>query len=50
MDTDSFVLSINTKDNINNSEYLEDLFYFSNLSENVEFFSNKNKELQENSK
>ena len=42
MDTDSFVLSVNTKDIIKDLKNLEDLFDFSNLNENHEFFSNKN--------
>ena len=43
MDTDSFVLSVNTKDIIKDLKNLEDLFDFSNLNENHELFSNKNK-------
>ena len=39
MDTDSFVLSIKTKDII---EDLKNLFDFSNLDKNYELFSNKN--------
>ena len=42
MDTDGFVLSVNTKDIIKDLENLEDLFDFSNLNENHELFSNKN--------
>ena len=45
MDTDSFVLSVNTKDIIEDSKNLEDIFDFSNLDENHELFSNKNKKL-----
>ena len=41
MDTDSFVLSVNTKDNIKDSKNLEDNFDFSNLDKNHELFSNK---------
>ena len=43
MDTDSLVLSVNTKDIIKDPKNFEDLFDFSNLSENHELFSNKNK-------
>ena len=42
MDTDSFVLSVNTKDIIKDLKNLEDIFDFSNLDENDELFSNKN--------
>ena len=45
MDTDSFVLSINTKDIIKDLEKLEDIFDFSNLDKNHELFSNKNKKV-----
>ena len=45
MDTDSFVLSVNTKDIIENLKNLEDLFDFSNLDKDQELFSNKNKEV-----
>ena len=41
--TDSFVLRVNTKDIIKNLKNLEDIFDFSNLDENHELFSNKNK-------
>ena len=34
MDTDSFVLSVNTKDIIKDLKNLEDIFEFSNLNEN----------------
>ena len=37
MDTDSFVLSVNTKDIINDLKNLEDIFDFSNLDKNHEF-------------
>ena len=40
---DSFVLSVNTKGLIKELKNLEDLFDFSNLNENHELFSNKNK-------
>ena len=45
MDTDSFVLSANTKDIIKDLKCLEDFFDFSNLNENHELLSNKNKKL-----
>ena len=45
MDTDSFVLSVNTKDIIKDLKNLEDIFDFSNLDENHEIFSNRNKKL-----
>ena len=45
MDTDSFVLSVNTKDIIKDLENSEDIFNFSNLDENHELFSNKNKKV-----
>ena len=41
MDTDSFVLSVNTKDIIKDLKNHEDLFDFSNLNETHEFISNK---------
>ena len=43
MDTDSFVISVKTKDVITDLKNLEDLFDFSNLNENHELFSSKNK-------
>ena len=43
MDTDSFVLSVNTKDIIKDLKCLQDIFDFSNLDQNHELFSNKNK-------
>ena len=43
MDTDSFVLSVNTKDIVNDLKKLEDIFDFSNLDMNHELYSNKNK-------
>ena len=43
MDTDSFVLSVNTIDIIKDLKNLEDLFDSGNLNENHELFSNKNK-------
>ena len=45
MDTDSFVLSVNTKDIIQDLKNLEDIFDFSNLDKNHELFSNKNKKV-----
>ena len=43
MDTDSFVVSVKTKDIIKDLKNLEDTFDFSNLDKNHELFSNKNK-------
>ena len=43
MDTDSFILSVNTNDIIRDLKNLEDIFDFSNLDENHELLSNKNK-------
>ena len=43
IDTDAFVLSVNTKDIIRDLKNLEDIFDFSNLDENHELFSEKNK-------
>ena len=45
MDIDSFVLSVNTNDIINDLRNLEYLFDFSYLSKNHELFSNKNKKV-----
>ena len=45
MDTDSFVLSVNTKDIIKDLKNSEDIFDFSNLDENHELFSNKNRKV-----
>ena len=45
MDTDNFVLSVNTKDIIKDLKNLEDIFDFSNLEKTHEFFSNKNKKV-----
>ena len=45
MDTDSFVLSVNTKDIIKDLKNLENIFDFSNLDKNYELFSNKNKKV-----
>ena len=45
MDCDSFVMSIETQNIINNLKNLDDLFDFSNLDKNHELFSNKNKKV-----
>ena len=45
MDTDSFVLSVNTKDIIKDLRNLEDIFDFSNLDKKHELFSKKNKKV-----
>ena len=45
MDCDGFVLSVNTKDIIKDLKNLEDIFDFSNLDENHELFSIKNKKV-----
>ena len=45
MDTDSFILSVNTKYIIKDLKKLEDIFDFSNLDESHELFSNKNKKV-----
>ena len=45
MDTDSFVLSVSTKDIIEDVKNLENSFNFSNLDQNLELFSNKNKKV-----
>ena len=45
MDTDSFVLSVNTKDIIKDLKNLEDIIDFSNLDKNNELFSNKNEKV-----
>ena len=42
MDTDSFVLSVNTRAVFKVLKHLEDLFDFSNLNESREMFKNKN--------
>ena len=43
--TDSFVLSVKTKNIIKDLKNLEDIFDFSNLDKNHELFSNKNKKV-----
>ena len=45
MDTDSFVLSVKTKDIIKDPKTLGDIFDFSNLDTKHELYSNKNKKL-----
>ena len=50
IDTDAFELSITSKDIIKDLKNLEDLFDFSNLSENHELISNENKKWLQNSK
>ena len=45
MDTQSFILSINTKAIINDLKNLEDIFDLSNQDKNHEFFSNKNEKI-----
>ena len=45
MDTDSFILSVNTKDFIKDLLKFKDRFFFSNLDKNHELFSNKNKKV-----
>ena len=45
MDTDIFVLSLSTKDIFTDFKNIEDLFDFSNLNENHEFFSIKNRKV-----
>ena len=45
MDTDSLVLSVNTRDFIEDLKKLEDIFDFSYLEKDHESFSNKNKKV-----
>ena len=45
VDTDAFVLSLNTKDIIKDLKISEDIIDFSNSDENHELFSNKNKKV-----
>ena len=45
MDTDSFILTVNTEDIIKDLKHLEDMFNFSNLDKNHEIISNKNEKL-----
>ena len=43
IDTDAFVLSMNTKYNLKDLKHFADVFDFSNLDRNQEIFSNNNK-------
>ena len=45
MDTDVFLLSVNTNDIIRDLNNLEDIFDFRNLDKNHELFSNKNEKV-----
>ena len=45
LDTDGMILSMKTKNIINDLKKLEDAFDFSNLDENHELFSNRNKKV-----
>ena len=45
VDTDAFVLSLNTKDIIEDLKNLQDIFDFTNLDKNHQLFSNTNKEV-----
>ena len=45
MDCDSFVLSLKTKNVIEDLKNLENIFDLNNLDENHELFSNKNKKV-----
>ena len=45
VDTDAFILSVNTKDIIRDLKNLENIFNFSNLDENHKIFGNRNKKL-----
>ena len=45
LDTDSLILSVNTKDIIRDLKNLQDIFDFSNLLKNHEKFSNKNEKV-----
>ena len=45
MDTDSFLLRVNTKDIIKDLKIHGDFFDFGNLNENHELFSNKHKKV-----
>ena len=45
IDTDAFVLSVNTEDIIKDLKNLQDMFDFSNLDKNHHLFRNKNKKL-----
>ena len=50
MDGESFALKANTKDIIKDLQNPEELFDFSNLTENLELFSDKNKKVMSISK
>ena len=50
IDTDGMILSMKTKGIIKDLKNLEDVFDFSNLDENHELFSNKNKKVIDNFK
>ena len=41
LDTESFILSVNTKDGVNELKNLKDLFDFCNLNKKLSSFSNK---------
>ena len=45
IDSDGMILSMNTKDILNDLKNLEDIFVFSNLDETHELFSNKKKKI-----
>ena len=45
MDTNNFILIVNTKDIIKDLKKLEDIFDFSNLDEDHELFSNKDEKV-----
>ena len=45
IDTDAFILSVNTKDIMKDLKNLEDIFDFSNLDKTHELFSNKNEKV-----
>ena len=45
VDTDAYVLSLNTKDIIKDLKNLENIFDFSNFDKNHELYSNKNKKV-----
>ena len=45
MHTDSFILSVNTKDKIKDLKNMEPIFEFSKLDQNQKLFSNKNKKV-----
>ena len=45
IDTDGMMLSMKTQNIINDFKKLEDIFDFSNLDENHELYSNKNKKV-----